>query len=273
MVDQRRTSESPAMPFDESAGQIEAIYRTSDVAAQRRTTLRALALGPGERVLDVGCGPGFLAAEMGAAVGATGRVVGIDRSPAMLALAHARCDSAGCGPQVELHPGDARRLPAAEGDFDAAVAVLTYEFSGDVDAALAELYRVLRPGGRAVVVDTDWDSIVWHSSDRFRMEQVLAAWVEHLADPYLPRTLAPRLRRAGFVMHHREIVPLFNPEWGADTYSFRLIGLIQPLVAGRHGLTPADVADWAADLRRLGDAGTYFFSLNRYLFLATKPRA
>ncbi len=273
MIDQRRTGASPAMPFDETAGQIEAIYRTPDIAGQRRAILGALAPRPNERVLDVGCGPGFLAAELAGALGRGGRVVGIDRSPTMLALAQARCGAAGLGDRVELQVGDARRLPAADGAFDAAVAALTYEFSGDVGTALAEIHRVLRPGGRVLILDTDWDSVVWHAGDRALMELVLAAWVEHFADPYLPRTLGPRLRRAGFVLQRREVVPLFNPEWAADTYSFQLVRLIQQLVVGRRGLTRRDVEDWAADLRRLGEAQAYFFSLNRYLFLATKPGA
>ena len=56
-------------------------------------------------------------------------------------------------------------------------------------AALAEAWRVLRPGGRLLVLDTDWDSIVWRSGDHDRMRRVLAAWDRHLADPYLPRRL------------------------------------------------------------------------------------
>jgi hypothetical protein len=52
----------------------------------------------------------------------------------------------------------------------------------------------LRPGGRAVVLDTDWATTVWHSDDRARMERVLAAWAEHAAHLDLPRTLTPRLK-------------------------------------------------------------------------------
>ncbi len=268
-----QTDPSLILPFDEAAGRIEALYRTPDIAAQRRATLRALALQPGERVVDIGSGPGFLAAEMANAVGSSGRVIGIDLSPNMLALAQARCGREGLADRVEFHGGDARRLPFPDDAFDAAVAAQTYGYVGDITAALAELYRVVRPGGRAVVVDTDWDSIVWHTTDRARMEYVLGAWTEHLADPHLPRTLGPRLRRAGFIVQRQEVVPLFNPDWSADTFSHGLIGLIQAFVVGRRGITPQEAAEWAADLRRIGESHAYFFSLNRYLFLATKSSA
>ena len=71
---------------------------------------------------------------------------------------------------------------------------------------------MLRPGGRLLVLDTDWDSIVWHSSDRERMERVLAAWNEHLADPYLPRRLPGLLRAAGLEPARRRDHP--DPEPG-----------------------------------------------------------
>jgi len=76
--------------FDEEATKkLLAVYVTPDVAAQREQFVRALAPRPGERVLDVGSGPGFVAGAIAEAVGSTGAVSGVDISEAMLAAARA----------------------------------------------------------------------------------------------------------------------------------------------------------------------------------------
>ncbi len=260
---------STALKFDEEASRhLEAIYVTPDVIAQRKAVLRALELRPGERVLDIGSGPGFLASEMAGAVGSSGRVRGIDVSESMIAMSRARC--AGLS-RVEFQLGDATRLSFPDGDFDVVVSTQVYEYVSDTRTALAESYRVARPGGRLLILDTDWDSIVWHTADRPLMNRVLAAWEEHLVDPHLPRTLTSKLKQAGFHLQHREVIPLFNPEYDENTYSYRAIDVIAGFVAGRQGITQEEAAAWAEGLHAVGSAGTYFFSLNRYLFLAAKP--
>jgi len=119
-------------------------------------------------------------------------------------------------------------------------------------------------------VDTDWDSIVWHSTNREQMNRILVAWEQHAADAYLPRTMANRLRRAGFRVESQQAIPLFNPSYDPNTYSNRIIDLIVSFVIGRNGITRDEAEGWAKGLRRTGEQGNYFFSLNRYLFVAEK---
>ncbi|HEY0617646.1 MAG TPA: methyltransferase domain-containing protein [Kribbella sp.] len=246
--------------------QIESVYTTPDVIEQRRVVRMALALRPGDRVLDVGVGPGLLAAEMADEVGPEGRVCGIDISDSMLAIAASRADITR-GPTIELEPGSAGRIPHGAESFDVVVSTQVFEYVDDVAGALDEVRRVLRPAGRVVLLDTDWGSIVWRSSDDERMARVLTAFEEHLEDPHLPRTLGDSLDKAGFTVTHLQVAPMLNAGFDPRTYSAGLIDIVAGFVPGRGGVTEEEAQAWADDLRGLGDS--YFFSLNRYLFVAS----
>jgi arsenite methyltransferase len=256
-----------ALHFDEQTSlAVEAVYSTPDVVEQRREILRVLDLKRGERVLDLGCGPGYLANEMAAEVGSGGRVEAIDVSDSMLAIASRRQRPHGAAP-VELSKQDATSLSFADGSFDAAVSTQVYEYVADMDRALDEARRVLTPGGRLAILDTDWDSIVWRSSDDARMARVLAAWDEHLAHPHLPRRLPELLAGACLKLQKAAVVPVVNVGYKRETYSAGVLGMIADFVAGRQGVSAEEASAWADDLRGLGS--NYFFSLNRYLFLAS----
>src|SRR6188768_2303204 len=95
--------------FDQRvAEQLEAMYRRRDVLRRRQLVRDALGCAPGQRVIDVGCGPGFYVAELRDVVGPSGRIVGVDTSAAMLAVAARR--GAGCD-WVEFREAPATALP------------------------------------------------------------------------------------------------------------------------------------------------------------------
>jgi ubiquinone/menaquinone biosynthesis C-methylase UbiE len=252
---------------DRMSAQVEATYQTPDVVGQRRAVLAAIELAPSEQLLDIGSGPGLLACEAAAILGPKGAVHGVDPSESMLAIA-ARRERAAAAAPVHFQAADACALPFDDGSFDAAIATQAYEYVSDIPSALAEAHRVLRPGGRLLVLDTDWDSIVWHSRDPERMQRVLSVWDEHLADPHFPRTIGPLLENAGFAVTERSVLPILNAGYDPDTLSANVIAIVSDFVAERSGVTRADADAWARDLRSLGDR--YFFSVNRYLFMAVK---
>jgi ubiquinone/menaquinone biosynthesis C-methylase UbiE len=101
----------------------------------------------GQRVLDVACGTGVVARGAADRVGRTGSVVGLDLNPAMLEVA------AGIRSDIEWRQGDAANLPFGESEFDAVLCQSALFFFPDVDAAVAEMVRVVRPDG-AVAVQT-----------------------------------------------------------------------------------------------------------------------
>ena len=259
---------SSGLQFDEEVSRkVEALYLTPDVVAQRCQVLKALQLREGEQVLDVGSGPGLLAYDMAASVGRDGRVCGIDISEDMLTMSRKRSADQ---PWTEYRRADATNLPYPDASFDAAVSTQVYEYVSDLPRGFAELYRVVRSGGRVVVMDTDYGSLVIHTQDEARMKRVLSAWDEHFVHAGLPRTLSRHLRDAGFAIHHREVIPMFNPEYHDNTFAKRALGIMASFAVGRRGVSQEEATAWFDEFAELGKQGRFFFSLNRYLFVAEK---
>ncbi len=257
--------------FDEAAAKaVEAVYLTPDVVGQRARVLDILAPQPREHVIDIGAGPGLLALDLARLVGPDGRVVAIDAAPAMVAMAKERLRDL---PQAVCVEKDAVNLEFPDASFDAAVSTQVYEYVADLPRALTELYRILKPGGRTLVLDTDWRSIVWHSSDNQRMERMLRCWDDHLKDPHLPAKLGPLLGRAGFTVRRVEVVPMISPTWQPVSYAGGVTRFIYDFVRSngtRHGINADEVDAWIEDQQALIARGEFFFSVNRYAFVATR---
>jgi len=254
---------------NKAAAQLEQAYATTDMIVQREELRRSLRASAGESILDLGSGPGFLACELAREVGATGRIVAVDVSSDMNSIASKRIAAAGLSDRVDIVEGDATALAFADAVFDAAVSTQVIEYLAEPDAALHQLIRVLRPGGRLVIIDTDWDSLVWaahgsppRSSDRCRVERAPAR--------PLPSALKPRLRAAGFEVREIRIVPILNTAYDATTFSYNIAPLIAAFVPGRGGVSEDEATEWLNDLAELQHQGRYFFSVSRYLFAASR---
>ena len=130
---------------DEAARQLEKAYLSRDVIAQRSDTIRHLSLSAGERVLDIGCGPGFLCESMGEIVGPKGAVVGIDISTDLIA----RCNGRKTSAHLSYEVGDATKLNQPNASFDVVVCTQVAEYVANVDRVFSQAFRVLKPNGHA----------------------------------------------------------------------------------------------------------------------------
>ncbi len=130
--------------------------------AWRRRAVELAAIGPGAHALDVATGTGDLAFALADAVAPTGAVVGVDFAEQMLAVARAKAavrapgggsGRAGQPAAVSFERANALALPFADGSFDAATVGFGVRNFADLDAGLHELARVVRPGGRVVILE------------------------------------------------------------------------------------------------------------------------
>jgi SAM-dependent methyltransferase len=145
------TSSTWAASFEAADASAMQIY--DDVLVPRlftpwaRLLLDRLDLRPGEAILDVACGPGSATRLAASDVGPCGRVTGIDLSRAMLAIAQSKPVLPGAAP-IDYQEASADRLPVADAVFDVAICQQGLQFFGNRDAALAEMRRARRTGGR-----------------------------------------------------------------------------------------------------------------------------
>jgi demethylmenaquinone methyltransferase/2-methoxy-6-polyprenyl-1,4-benzoquinol methylase/phosphoethanolamine N-methyltransferase len=119
----------------------------------RKEIVQLAGIGPGERVLDVGCGTGTLAIAAREAVGPDGEVVGVDATMPMIDRARKKARQRRA--HVRFEPGLAEAIPAPDASFDQVLTTFTmHHFPGNLQArALAEMCRVLTGGGRLLIVD------------------------------------------------------------------------------------------------------------------------
>lgn len=167
----------------------------------RRAAVRAAGLRRGEHVLDVACGTGDLAGAFRRA--GAGRVVGVDFCEEMLRIARRKFAHSA----IEWVPGDAASLPAGEAEFDVVSIAFGLRNLADPPAALAEFRRVLRPGGRLVVLEFD----------RPR-GAVLGRAIRFYLDRVMPRTAAAiaRDRFGAYDYLHRSVEAFWTAEQLAD---------------------------------------------------------
>lgn len=201
--------------FDRIAPRYDLLNRVLSLGTDlswRRRALDLAHLGESGRALDVGTGTGDFALALLARSPRTATVTGVDISAGMLEIAEGRAAKAGLGSRYERLIASVESLPFAAGSFDVAMAGFVIRNVGDIPRGLSEMRRVLRPGGRAVILDlhTPRNPVVrrlYRAYSVLSPRLAAALGSDPAAYRYLPRSieafydpeaLATLLRNAGF---------------------------------------------------------------------------
>jgi len=232
-----------------------------------RTLLDALAIKPGESVLEVGCGSGVIMRELARRTGGANRLLGRDMSPYLLGEARALTRRAGLLDLVDFGEGRAEALPLPDGAVDVALSSTVFE-EGDADRMLSEIVRVTKPGGRVGIVVRSVDMPFWVN---LPLEPALKAKVDApgtigggvapngVADASLYRRLAAQGLRG---------LKCFPQYVSVTPGSPRLERYEQQVLAA---LSPGEAATWRAAVAAATRAGTFFIAQPYHCAVGTKP--
>jgi len=234
----------------------------------KRVVVEQLRLRPGQRLLELGCGAGDDARASARQVGRRGHVLGIDAMPSLIAEATRRSDGDGlpCAFQV----GDALALAVEDESFDCCrIERLLMHVHGEPAQVLAEVARVLRPGGRAVVFDFDWDGFVIDGAERELTRRVVRSFSDGIHNGWVGSALPRLLSGAGFtdvrIQPHGVAIPY-------DFFGWLLSGhLDEALAAGR--FTPQELIGWWDQLDQAHAGEGFFAAVLGFVATGTKPEA
>jgi len=183
---------------DRLIGNLDFWESLPSIQQMRSTMVTALAPIAGDRICDIGCGTGTELIRLAQIIGHEGRAVGVDASNLMCDETRRRAIDAGV--EIDVMSADGRQTGLADRDFDGVRIERVIQHVGDAAGFLREALRIVRPGGRIVVADTDWGSLMIHPGEGSLVNRLKNAILDRpMGDPLAGRTLHGAMLAAGLV--------------------------------------------------------------------------
>ena len=233
-----------------------------------RTLLEALAIKPGESVLEVGCGSGVIMRELARRTAGANRLIGRDMSLFLLREARALARREGLLDHIDFGEGRAEALPLEDGAVDVALSSTVFE-EGDADLMLSEIVRVTRPGGRIGIIVRAIDMPFWVN---LPLDPALKAKVD--APGIIGGGMSPRGVADASLYHRLHALGLRGVKCFPQLVSVvpgseRIERYQQQILAA---LTPAEAETWRKAVAEAQDKGTFFIAQAYHCAVATKPQ-
>ncbi|WP_406002585.1 methyltransferase domain-containing protein [Streptomyces sp. NBC_00829] len=251
---------------DMLVGALDAQAATSGVRRLRDWAHLGVSARPGERVVDIGAGTGSVIQVLAAAVMPDGDAIGVEPNPGLRAVAEQRATEAGS--TVRFVDGDALALPLSDGDVDVIWCERVFQHLTEPEKAAAEIARVLRPGGRVALLDTDWATTILHPGASEVVEVLTGAALSAPANPHAGRKLAGQLSAAGL-----EIDDLGSQALIQDTrnVAWPLVRMLGESAVRRELITEQQRDALYADLAAAAEQGALHMSVTMFGVIAHRP--
>ena len=240
----------------------------------KQRTYDLMHIRPGQRLLDMGCGPGTDTIPLSELAGAGGEVIGVDNDAGMIAEATRRAEAAGVSPWVEHQQVDVTTgLPFPDNTFDACRSERLFQHLFHPEQALAEMARVTKPGGWIVVLDTDHGtkSIDTPEVDIERRLARVAA-ERCLNNGYAGRQLYRLFKRAGLVEISVETISIPFTDYALCRQA-NFLDRVEAEALSAGVITPTELQRWRASLEHADAEGVFFASGTGAILAGRKPES
>jgi ubiquinone/menaquinone biosynthesis C-methylase UbiE len=237
---------------------------------RKQRVYAALHVGPGRKVLDVGCGNGADTIPLATLVGPTGQVIGLDLDPALVAEADRRAEAAGVREWVQHRVGDASAMPFDDNTFDAIHSERVFILLADPISVFAEMVRVAKPGGWLAVIDPDGAAGSFDTPETDIERRIVPFWAKRLANGYAGRRLYSHFRQFGLadVEVETQASAVFDLESAA--WLWKLDALQEEAIQAGI-VTEDEVRRFRSSLKQSAAAGTFFSSFGMITVIGRKP--
>jgi ubiquinone/menaquinone biosynthesis C-methylase UbiE len=237
----------------------------------KHSSYEKMSISLGDRVLDVGCGPGIDVVGLAKLVSQNGLAVGIDYDSEMIAEATTLSGSQGVSDNVEFHVHDVAALPFENNYFDSCRSERVFMHLTDPLTTLKEMHRVTKPNGHIVVTDSDWSSlsIDCQLSD-IEMKLFQFHRTKVMASGYTGRSLFRFFREVGISDIQIDIFPLFTTNLGAFSNLVRL-QIIEERALAANAISQDELGRWREQLQKAADDSCFFCSMNIISVSGIKP--
>ncbi|MBX7145584.1 MAG: methyltransferase domain-containing protein [Oligoflexia bacterium] len=247
---------------DDQSGLIRVLDGQSalpDYQRYKKRSLELLNLRPGMRCIDIGCGLGAEVHTMAEMVAPNGEAIGVDPSALFIGISEERKPK---GNPARFLQADGSKLDFATASFEAARIDRVLQHTPQPSRFISEAHRMLKAGGRCVVVEPDWETFVINHPDRNNTRKIVNTWCDKYQNPWIGREISGLFKRAGFSDVLTEGVTLIYPTLEVFLRLFQFSDFARECLS--------DAEDWLAKLEGVGRAGEFFASVEMFMVVGKK---